>query len=173
MNRKWTLLLFAAFGCGNSTTPAPDASTDAAVDATGDVHVEATTEAGVTPCKTGLPTTSTSGVTCGTATCTTSQVCCVDTANCAPSCGNLDLAWACDRSAHCGAGMACCYSFGPSFTTCPALVEATATTCESSAGSSCTEVVCETDTDCMSGQTCYAVMIQLGQDAGRTFGVCR
>jgi len=169
MNRALLLItLKAVWGCSNSSAPV-DASSDAVAADAGDAGDAEASAA----CKTGLPSTSTTGVVCGTATCNNSQVCCISNEQCASSCGNLDLAWACDRSAHCGASNTCCYGgFVPDYSTCPAQVEATAPVCQSSTGT-CTTVLCQTDLDCMSGQTCYAVTIQVAQDTGRTFGICR
>ncbi len=162
MNRALPLMLMAMWGCSNSSVPV-DASTDGgATDATGDAGDAAEAS---TPCKTGLPSADTSGVVCGTVTCTSPQVCCISNLQCASSCGNLDLAWACDRSGHCGANMTCCYGIGPDFSTCPAKAESTAPLCQS-ATTACTDVVCQTDSDCMSGQTCYALTIEVAQDAG-------
>lgn len=162
--RIFVALVLAA--CGSEKV-----GSDASTDATNDAN-EAAAEA-TPPCKTGLSDAGTDAVVCGATSCSPSDVCCIgaDASCVAPSgCGNLELVWACDRSAHCGSGRTCCYSLLMSdFTTCPGGTLTTAPTCETAPSASCS-VVCQTDTDCDAGQTCYAMS---AQSAGRTFGVCR
>lgn len=166
--RAAAFLLLTA--CGTPIGAGIDASADVANDASdaSDAAVEA-----IAPCKKGLPDAGTLGVTCGALACGSPDVCCVgSTENCVTpsSCGNLELVWACDRSEHCGTGKTCCYSLiVPDLSTCPGASATTAPTCETTPNATCS-VVCQTDADCASGQTCYAVVLAA---AKRTIGICR
>jgi hypothetical protein len=128
---------------------------------------------GAATCETGLPKQSSESIACGADECAPPLACCIDAATCDSTCPNLDIAWACDRNAHCGGDEVCCITtpFGIDDSTCPGASAIVATECVT--GRQCSvagDVVCQTDADCSIEQACYA--IALG-NTDRIYGVCR
>lgn len=81
------------------------------------------------------------GPSCGSASCTSGDVCCVGSGaqTCAASCGSGTLSFACDGPSDCGSGQACCYTAGSGGGT------------ECVAGSSCGLRACNGSADCTEG----------------------
>ena len=177
MCRTWIVLAVAVAiptGCGGNSTSreSADASTDGPSDAPLGSSGDASTRDSSSPrCTTGLSATGTASVVCGGDACGNGEPCCIGAKpHCQASCPNLELAWACDRSTHCGPASTCCWpSLFLDLMQCPGTDVPTGPVCQV-ASRTCAEVVCQTDADCP-GQTCYAVLIKVG--SGRTVGLCR
>ena len=106
------------------------------------------------------------GVTCGTQTCTGSDVCCVPGfgggntgPSCAQQCPAGDSPYACDGPEDCSGGSVCCLSRSGSSCT-------DANSCGGFNGGS---VACRSDNDCSNGDTCCPVQ---GTDVSVCSGFC-
>jgi hypothetical protein len=108
---------------------------------------------------------------CGTATCTTTQQCCVSlaagrtgaTVACADACTGASIAATCSSAASCTGGQVCCATLGAGGRN----TSAASTSCEDSCappdgGRAAISIqVCSTDAECPQGDTCRADVLGL------------